>query len=263
MIQFLAIGECMIEMSGGQDNLWRMGFAGDTLNTLWYARAGLDPADGPVGYFTALGDDAFSERMLAFLHQNGIETRLIRHIRGRRPGLYLIEQMAGDRHFSYWRDTSAARHLADDETALGEAMSQARLIYFSGITLAILGPEARTRLIALARAACAAGKIVAFDPNIRPALWKGSDAMHEVLTAAAAASTMVLPSFDDERRAFGDETPQATARRYHEAGAGEVVVKNGSAPFLVSSDGVATEIAVPSVAEVVDPTAAGDSFNGA
>ena len=49
MMQFLAIGECMIEMSGGKDNVWRMGFAGDTLNTLWYARAGLDPADGPVG----------------------------------------------------------------------------------------------------------------------------------------------------------------------------------------------------------------------
>ena len=28
------IGECMIEMSGGQDGYWRMGFAGDTLNTL-------------------------------------------------------------------------------------------------------------------------------------------------------------------------------------------------------------------------------------
>lgn len=57
MIQVLAIGECMIKMSDGRDGNRRTGFAGDALNTLWYTRAVLDPADGPVAYFTALGDD--------------------------------------------------------------------------------------------------------------------------------------------------------------------------------------------------------------
>ena len=40
----VSIGECMLELSGrvnqnggGED--WRMGFAGDTLNTLWALRA--------------------------------------------------------------------------------------------------------------------------------------------------------------------------------------------------------------------------------
>ena len=263
MMQVLAIGECMIEMSGGQDNVWRMGFAGDTLNTLWYARAGLDPVDGPIGYFTALGDDPFSDRVLAFLHENGIEAGLIRRIAGRHPGLYLIEQIAGDRHFTYWRDTSAARQLADDEAALREAIGGARLVYFSGITLAILSPEARTRLLALSKSARDAGTIVAFDPNIRPPLWESPDAMREAVTAAAGVSTMVLPSFDDERRIFGDETPQVTARRYQEAGAAEVIIKNGSAPVLVSRRGAAAEVSVSRVAEVLDPTAAGDSFNGA
>ena len=32
------IGECMIELSGHGDG-WKMGFAGDTLNTLWALHA--------------------------------------------------------------------------------------------------------------------------------------------------------------------------------------------------------------------------------
>ena len=32
---FAAIGECMIELSGANGDQWRMGFAGDTLNTSW------------------------------------------------------------------------------------------------------------------------------------------------------------------------------------------------------------------------------------
>ncbi|MBM9594277.1 sugar kinase [Roseitranquillus sediminis] len=262
-MQVLAIGECMIEMSGGADGTWRLGFAGDTLNTLWYVRAGLDPKDGPVGYFTALGDDHFSDRILAFLKLNGIETRLIRRLEGRRPGLYLIEQREGDRHFTYWRETSAARQLADDEATVAAAMKAAEAIYFSGITLAILKPDARARLIALASTARRQGKLVAFDPNIRPALWENVEVMRQTLMTAAGAASILLPSFDDERRIFGDATPGATAARYHDAGADEVAVKDGGAPVLISRDGRSRDVPVPQAAQVIDPTGAGDSFNGA
>ena len=114
--RFVSIGECMIEMSGGEDRQYRLGFAGDTLNTAWYMRA-LLPADWQVDYVTALGDDLYSEQMAGFIAGAGIGTGHIRRIAGRRPGLYLIHQAEGDRHFTYWRDQSAARQLADDPEA--------------------------------------------------------------------------------------------------------------------------------------------------
>ena len=40
-VSFASIGECMIELSAGKGDLWRMGFAGDTFNTACYARATL------------------------------------------------------------------------------------------------------------------------------------------------------------------------------------------------------------------------------
>ncbi|PSK86362.1 2-keto-3-deoxygluconate kinase [Limimaricola soesokkakensis] len=261
-MQLLAIGECMIEMSGGQDGCWRMGFAGDTLNTLWYARAGLDPAEGPVGYFTALGTDGFSDRIVAFLDKAGIATGAIRRIPDRRPGLYMIEQRDGDRAFTYWRDTSAARALADDEAVLRTAMRDARMIYLSGITLAILPAEGRARLLDALRAAREGGARIAFDPNIRPALWSDEAGMRDAITAAAAISDIALPSFDDEARWFGDADPAACARRYAAAGAGEVAVKDGAGPVTLLSEGETTVMPVPPAVKVVDATGAGDSFNG-
>lgn len=261
-MQLLAIGECMIEMSGGQGGCWRMGFAGDTLNTVWYARAGLDPADGPVGYFTALGTDGFSDRIVAFLDAAGIATGAIRRIPDRRPGLYMIEQRDGDRVFSYWRETSAARGLADDAAALRAAMQDARIIYLSGITLAILPAESRARLLEALRGARESGARVAFDPNIRPALWPDEAEMREAITAAAAIADIVLPSFEDEARWFGDTNPAACAARYAAAGAGEVAVKDGPGPVTLLSKGELTQVPVAGATALVDATGAGDSFNG-
>ncbi|MCP1169945.1 sugar kinase [Limimaricola litoreus] len=262
-MQLLAIGECMIEMSGGQENSWRMGFAGDTLNTLWYARAGLDPAKGPVGYFTALGTDGFSDRIVSFLEAGGIATGAIRRLSDRRPGLYMIEQKDGDRAFTYWRETSAARCLADDEATLLAAMAGARMIYLSGITLGILSREARDRLMRSLRAARAEGATIAFDPNIRPMLWPDPQEMRAAIMVTAGLSDIVLPSFDDEARWFGDADPAACARRYRDAGAGEVAVKDGGAPVTLSHHDIPQTFPVEASAAPTDATGAGDSFNGA
>ncbi|MBW8285647.1 MAG: sugar kinase, partial [Rhizobium sp.] len=109
---FLSIGEAMVELSQAEGGLWRMGFAGDTLNTAWYARACLS-ADWEVAYFTRLGHDPFSERMQEFLQDSAISTRFIERDPERTVGLYAIELHDGERSFSYWRGQSAARRLAD------------------------------------------------------------------------------------------------------------------------------------------------------
>src|SRR3954467_11481519 len=102
------MGEAMIEMAGGADRQYRLGYAGDTLNTAWYMRALLG-ADWSVDYFTALGEDRYSGDIRGFLDGNNIGTQFIGTVKGRRPGLYMIHQEGGDRHFTYWRDQSAAR----------------------------------------------------------------------------------------------------------------------------------------------------------
>jgi len=260
-MRLLSIGEAMVELSQAAGGLWRLGFAGDTLNTAWYARACL-PDLWQVEYFTRLGGDPFSGRMLDFLGENGIGTGGILRDAERRVGLYAIELHDGERSFAYWRGQSAARHLADDTAALGAAIAGADAVYFSGITLAILAPGARETLLAAADAARRAGQLTVFDPNIRPLLWQDATEMRAALTAAAAVSQIVLPSFDDEAALFGDADPAACAARWLAGGASEVVVKNGGGPMTVAS-ATAREVIGVTREKLLDSTGAGDAFNGA
>jgi len=259
--RIVSIGECMIEMSGGEDRLYRLGYAGDTLNTAWYLRALLGD-DFRVDYATALGADRYSDDIRAFLKANDIGTDHIQTIPSRRPGLYMIHQDKGDRHFTYWRDNSAAKLLADDKEALGKAVDGASLVYFSGITLAILAPKARGRLLGAIVKARDNGAKIAFDTNLRPALWSSERVMASVLTAAASLCDIVLPTHSDEAPLFGDKSVEETAERYLELGVEEVVVKDGSKEALIATASERVKMAPSPAKSVVDATGAGDSFNG-
>lgn len=258
-MRFLSIGEAMLELSEQRAPLWAMNVAGDTLNTAWhFKRLAGDGAD--VAYFTALGNDPFSARIEGFIADAGIETRFIHHEASRGPGLYAISLRDGERSFTYWRDRSAAKLLADDEAALATAFGWADMAYLSGITLAILAPEARERLLAALAFARAAGVTVAFDPNIRPRLWESADIMRATITRAAEVANIVLPSFEEEAQHFSDASLEDCARRYDTDGNREVVVKNGGRDVAVVTGGRCIHYAMAPI-EPVDTTGAGDAFN--
>lgn len=258
MSRVISIGECMVELAPTGEGTFRMGFAGDTMNTAWYLRRRL-PGSWTVDYLSAVGTDGVSDRMVAFLADAGIGTGHVARRDDRTVGLYLIELADGERSFAYWRGESAARTLARDEPALATALDGAGLAYLSGITLAILPEADRARLLAALAAFRAAGGTVAFDPNLRPRLWPSGDAMCAAVMRAAVVADIVLPSFEDEARWFGDADPAATLARYGDAGT--VVVKDGAGPVLWRAGAATGCHATRPVADVVDTTAAGDSFN--
>ena len=256
------IGECMLEISEHGQGNFKLAFAGDTFNTAWYLRARLG-ADWQVDYVTALGDDIYSAQMLAFFEAHHIGTACIKRVGNRRPGLYIIRQSEGDRHFTYWRGQSAAKQLADDSKFLRQSLSGAALVYFSGITLAILDAPGRDRLLEEVKLAKSQGATVAFDPNERPALWESPFAMKAMIEKAGGIANFVFPTFPDEQVYFGDNSPEAVAVRYLKLGASEVVVKNGAEAALVATFNQHHEIHPKSDVKSIDPTGAGDSFNGA
>ena len=261
MTRIVAIGECMVEMAPvATEGQFCLGYAGDTLNTAWYLRRLLGAGD-QIDYFTAVGIDAISEKMLGFLRQAGIGTECILRCDDKSVGLYMIQLQAGERSFSYWRSDSAARTLAADPVPLQAALDGADLAYFSGITLAILPPWDRSRFLTVLRRFRSGGGIVVFDPNLRPKLWASPDEMTQTVMQAAAVSDIALPSYDDEAHWFGDDSPEATLQRYAAAQVGCCIVKNGSARILAGEDD--RRISCDPIQDVtpVDSTAAGDSFN--
>jgi 2-dehydro-3-deoxygluconokinase len=259
----VAIGEVLIELARGGDGRFALAYGGDTFNTAVYlARAGLD-----VAFASALGDDPYSDGVLALAAAEGISRDLILRAPGRLPGLSLIDaDPAGARHFHYWRDAAPARDLFElpDWNRVAEGLLTAKLVYFSGITLSLYSNNGLGRFLAVIEMARKNGAKIAFDGNFRPRGWKGDlTRTRTVFMEALKRVDIAMPTYDDEAVLWGDPSPEATVERLHAFGIAEIVVKNGPNSALVAAGGSSEFIPVPEVVVPVDTLAAGDSFNAA
>jgi 2-dehydro-3-deoxygluconokinase len=258
------IGECMIEVAclgeglGGTPAL--LGFGGDTLNTaLYLAREGVN-----VDYHTALGDDAASAQMLAAWTGEGIGTGTVEIVAGASPGLYLVRTDAhGERSFQFWREHSPARHLCalPGWPARVQRLRGYEWLYFSAITLSILGEQGRGLLFDAIDAARAGGARIAFDSNYRPRHWPDADTARSAVLAALRRCDLALPTFDDERALFGDTDPEQTLQRLRALGVDAIAIKLGALGALLHDVAGTRRMPAPPVTDVIDTTAAGDAFN--
>jgi 2-dehydro-3-deoxygluconokinase len=263
-----AIGECMIELQKSVHGQGTMDyrFGGDTLNTAVYMARLLDPALVNVAYVTGLGTDGMSAEMLAAWEREGIDTACVQRLPDRLPGIYMIEtDPDGERRFHYWRKDAAARHwlAAPGADKVLDQLASARMVYLSGISLAILSPGDRDLLIATLARCRAAGGSVVFDNNYRPRLWEDADTARDVYGRVLAHADIALLTLDDEVALYGEADAYDVIERTRTLGVGEVVVKCGGAPCVVWHDGLVHEVAPQPVKDVIDTTAAGDSFGAA
>ena len=257
----VCIGEVQLELTRGADGTFAPACTGDGFNTAIYlARAGLD-----VGFATAVGDDPYSDSIMALASAEGLAGHLILRVPGRLPALCLIERgRSAERVSRIWADGAPARELFElpDWMRIAESLVAARLIYFSGITLSLYSNNGLGRLFAALEVARQHGAKVAFDGNFRPSAWKGNLARtRTVFMEALKRVDIALPTFDDEAVLWGDPSPESTVARLQAFGVGEIVVKNGPNSALVAASGALQFVPVPEILAPVDPTAAGDGFN--
>jgi 2-dehydro-3-deoxygluconokinase len=259
MVRVAAIGECMIELSEHPDGRITRAFGGDTLNTSVYlARLGV-----PADYITALGDDAWSEEMLAAWRAEGVGTDIVVRLKGRLPGLYIIQtDHRGERRFSYWRGQSPARDLfALPETkALCASLARYSHIYLTGVSLSLYGKTGRAVLLdALAGARTGGAKIV-FDTNFRPRGWPDRGEAMSAYAAALEVADIILASAEDLSLLHGPDWQPALEPYWDRA---ETVLKLDHPTCRLRLGGETIDIAAEPVPQVVDTTAAGDSFAAA
>jgi 2-dehydro-3-deoxygluconokinase len=259
----VCVGEATVEFVRGGDGRFGMGCSGDTFNVAVYlARAGIDTA-----FATALGDDAYSEAILALATAEGVAGDLALRARGRLPGLVVVDaDAAGARRRYDWGGESPARDLFElpDWGRVAEGLTKANLVYFSGITLSLYSNNGLGRFLALVEMARQQGVKVAFDGNFRPRGWRGDlTRARTVFMEALKRVDIALPAYDDEAVLWGDPSPEATVERLQAFGIPEIVVKNGRNSAGVAAGGRSEFGAVAEVVGPVDSTAAGDSFNAA
>ncbi|MEQ4692571.1 sugar kinase [Providencia manganoxydans] len=262
-LQVAIIGECMVELQKSGE-LFKQTFGGDTLNTALYL-ARLTASFGVMThYLTGLGQDPFSQQMLTSWQKEGINTDHVvisdRHL----PGMYLIETSAdGERRFFYWRDNSAAKYWLNEQTASDtqQLLNQQQFIYLSGVSLAILPEPTRNLLFTLLETARQSGAKIIFDNNYRPALWPSIEAAQAAYQHMLALTDMAFLTFDDEQLLYGDQHENQSIARAQQYGVNEIIIKRGEKPCYIVIDNQQQEIPADQVSNVVDTTAAGDSFS--
>lgn len=258
----LAIGEVMAEVRQVPTAGFRIGFAGDTYNTAVYCAREFG-APARIGYCTRVGCDPLSHAFLRAATDEGIDVSQVGLDRDRNLGIYSVStDDTGECSFHYWRSNSAARRLFASGGALA-SLPAASVVYLSAITLAILRPSVRRRLIAhlrelRGRDACH----VAFDSNYRPQLWENAEIARQSVREMWQVADIALPSADDEIALFGDADEEGVITRFAASDWRACAIKRGAlgpvSPRLARR-------AHPDFApapDVVDTTAAGDSFNG-
>lgn len=259
MTTIACIGECMIELTQARGRELSRGYGGDTLNTAVYlARLG-----ARVDYVTALGDDPFSDEMIEGWQSEGVGTSRVVRIVDKLPGLYAIKTSRdGERSFYYWRDNAAVRMLLDlpQTDDLLASLASYDLVYLSGITLSLYDDPGRGRLVAALRRARAGKTRIAFDTNFRARGWPVIETAQRAYDDMFGVSDIVLASTEDLTPLYGRQAEENFLDRLK---AKEVVLKLDEPTCIVRADGAEQRVVAEPVSQVVDTTAAGDSFAAA
>ena len=105
------------------------------------------------------------------------------------------------------------------------------------------------------------GVKIAFDNNYRPVLWASAEDARHRYKQILSITDIAFLTFDDEQLLYGDETEQQVIDRTQQLGVGEIVIKRGGDDCFVVTKDSFDAVATPFVGDIIDTTAAGDSFS--
>lgn len=251
----------MVELSCEGDvrraSAFTKSYAGDTFNTaVAAARLGSKTA-----YVTRVGDDPFALDLLQTLKQENIDTRYVKTMADAQTGLYFISQLEnGRRDFLYYRKNSAASMLCPEDID-EDAIRNAKIVYASGITLALSESayKAVFKAFSLARRH---GVMTAFDPNFRRRLWRTADQAFDALNQLIPYIDIILPSIPEDTEAvIGLQRPDQVIDFFSFKDVKVVVVKAGNRGCFLHYKRKTEHIPAMRV-QPMDLTGAGDAFNG-
>ncbi len=259
-------GECMIELQEMVPGQPQQSFGGDTLNTAVYMSRLGESFPAKIDYVTALGTDRFSRRMMEFWEAEGVGSSMVLQIDGQLPGLYYIDlDEKGERHFTYWRGQAAVKKCFEYEGSrqLLNNFVNYDLIYLSGISLAVLTPKSRNLLLQELANLNSEKTQVAFDYNYRPALWSSVEEALQVYRQILNHTDIVFAGSDELLQLHSITSTENATSFFSDSAVREWIIRNSAAPCIVWSKKRLHKIPLPAASNVVDTTAAGDSFSAA
>ena len=261
MYDVIALGELLID------------FTCQSRDADGYPLMAAHPGGAPANYLAALakygkktallgkvGEDSFGRLLLSTLEKANIGTE----------GMVVSEDYFttlafvtldehGDREFSFARKPGADTQLSFDElkTAL---IDEARVFHFG--TLSLTDEPARSATYKAVDYAKARGKLISFDPNLRPPLWRSLDEAREQMLWGLSMADVVKISDEEAEFLFGLEPQRAAQHILAEFGPQLVFVTCGAdGCHFATKSLTGFEKSLEGI-KVIDTTGAGDIFGG-
>ena len=177
-------------------------------------------------------------------------------------GIYFIALLpSGQRRFVYYRRGNAASTLVPQEIDAAY-LGEARMVFSSGITQGI-SPTCRGATLGAFQVARERGALVAFDANLRPALWPSLEMARAACQEARPyVHILSITSPEETDILVGVATAEEGIRRLWHQGVTTVVVKEGEQGCLLGANGQMARFSAVAPRGMVDTRGAGDAFNG-
>ncbi|MFW6138029.1 MAG: carbohydrate kinase family protein, partial [Spirochaetota bacterium] len=215
---------------------------------------------GSSGFIGKVGDDSFGKRITKTLAEAGVDTRLL--IMDRTVNTTLAFISVGENNepdFTFYRSHCGADlALRSDELDEGY-IYDSKILHFGSLSFTGEPLRATTRkAIQIARSA---GKIVSFDPNLRPSLWENLRHAREEMENGLEYADVVKLTEEETEFITGTSKLSRGTDMLLKFGPRMIVVTRGSRSCYFNNGMEAFEVPAYSVTPE-DTTGAGDAFVG-
>ncbi|WP_416903351.1 carbohydrate kinase family protein [Micromonospora echinospora] len=253
----VVLGEALVDLLDTEcagEPVYRQAIGGGPLNVA----VGVARLGGDARFVGSLGDDVLAERIRRFLTTAGVDVGATVTVPA--PTTLAVATFAGaEPDFRFYGEPPSYGLLTADDLDVA-LVAGADVLYCGSIVL--LCPAT---LAAARRAWRLTGGVRVFDPNIRPRLLSGPDALAAVRRTTAefaATAHLVKLSAADAEALYPGEPVERVAAHLRDLGAGTVVVTLGARGALVAAGPDPVRVSAPTV-RAVDATGAGDSVMAA
>ena len=220
--------------------------------------AALNKYGASTAFVGKVGDDTFGRLLLATLKGAGIETRGIVVDPAVFTTLAFVTFKDGDRSFSFARKPGADTMLRFEEVDLS-LIDGAKVFHFGSLSLT--GEPVRTATRRVVAYAKEKGKLITYDPNLRPPLWDSEARAREEILWGLCQADVVKISDEEVSFLWGCSEEEGARKLLEECGVKLAMVTLGPKGCLLRNRKGSVTVSSPKV-KPIDTTGAGDIFGG-
>ncbi len=198
----------------------------------------------PSRFIGQVGNDKLGEQLCASLRESGVDVCTVAN--GRTGSIVVLVQLNGERTFLTDRGVASELSVFEAQHLLGVSIVHVP-------TYSLAHDPLATTAIQYIRAARAAGALISIDASSTAVLRDYGVERYAALIASIAPDVFMCNIDEAELLTIDAARPMP--------GAQLTVIKRGALPVIaITAPGAVTEVAPPSVANIVDTTGAGDAF---